>query len=82
MTLLQKVGLAGGLFLVGLALDMAGFVSEAPQQPDSALLAIRAFMGPAPLVMLLCAIALAYFYPITREIHDDIRLKLAERKRN
>ncbi|PSN20006.1 MFS transporter [filamentous cyanobacterium CCP5] len=81
MTLLQKVGLAGGLFLVGLALDVAGFSSEAPQQPESALLAIRAFMGPAPLVMLLCAIALAYFYPITREIHDDIRLKLAERRR-
>lgn len=81
MTLLQKIGLAGGLFLVGLALEVSGFISEATEQTASALLAIRTFMGPIPLVLLLCAIGLAYYYPITRVIHDDIRLKLAENKR-
>ena len=52
MTLLQKVGPGGEVcFLVGVALEYSGFVSEAPQQPDSALLAIRTFIGPVPMVL-------------------------------
>jgi GPH family glycoside/pentoside/hexuronide:cation symporter len=78
MTLLQKVGLAGGLFLVGVALEYSGFVSEAPQQSESALLAIRTFIGPVPMVLLICAVVLARFYPITRQMHEEILLKLAE----
>ncbi|HIK46614.1 MAG TPA: MFS transporter [Leptolyngbyaceae cyanobacterium M65_K2018_010] len=81
MTLLQKVGLAGGLLLVGFALELSGFVSEATQQPESALLAIRIFIGPVPMVLLLMAIALARFYPITRQRHEEILLHLAERHR-
>lgn len=81
MTLLQKIGLAGGLFLVGWALELSGFVSEAATQIPSALTAIRIFMGPVPMVLLILAIALAYFYPITREKHAEILLQLAERKR-
>ncbi len=82
MTLLQKFGLAAGLFLVGLALEESGFVSEAAQQPDSALLAIRILIGPVPMVLLLVAIALAYFYPINRQAHGEILLRLAERRRS
>jgi GPH family glycoside/pentoside/hexuronide:cation symporter len=81
MTLLQKVGLAGGLFLVGLALEQSGFVSEAAQQPALALLAIRILIGPVPMVLLLSAIVLAYFYPINRQMHAEILLRLAERRR-
>ncbi len=81
MTLLQKVGLALGIFLVGAALEASGFVKEAVQQPTSALNAIRFFMGPVPLVLLICGVILVYFYPITREAHAEIMLKLAERKR-
>ncbi|WP_035985132.1 MFS transporter [Leptolyngbya sp. KIOST-1] len=81
MTLLQKVGLALGLFLVSLALQFSGFVSEAAQQPDSALMAIRIFIGPVPMVLLLGAIALARFYPITRQMHEEMLLQLAERQR-
>lgn len=79
MTLLQKIGLAGGLFLVGMALEGSGFISEATIQPDSALTAIRLFMGPMPMVLLVLAAILAWFYPITREIHAEILLQLAER---
>ena len=79
MTLLQKIGLAGGLFLVGVALEYSGFVSEAPQQPDSALLAIRTFIGPVPMVLLICAVILAKFYPITRQMHEEILLRLSEK---
>ncbi len=86
MTLLQKLGLALGLFLVGAALKASGFVTvqpgePLPPQPESALNAIRLFMGPVPLVLVICAAVLVYFYPITREFHEEIMLKLAERKR-
>lgn len=86
MTLLQKLGLAVGLFLVGAALKASGFVKvlpgePLPPQPESALHAIRLFMGPVPLVLVVCGLILVYFYPLTREAHAEIMLKLAERKR-
>ncbi|MEM7062011.1 MAG: MFS transporter [Cyanobacteria bacterium P01_B01_bin.77] len=81
MTLLQKMGLAVGIFLVSLALQTSGFVKEAANQPESALWAIRFFMGPVPLILLLCGIVLAYFYPITKATHAETLLKLAERRK-
>ena len=41
MVLLQKLGLAFGLFLVGQSLEISGFDKELAVQPDSALMAIR-----------------------------------------
>ena len=80
MSLLQKLGLAGGLFLVGAALNWAEFVADQTTQPESALLAIRAFMGPVPLLLLSCGLVLCYFYPITRTVHAEILLKLVEQR--
>ena len=85
MVLLQKMGLALALFLVGQALEIAGFIErlpggEIPTQPESALLAIRLAVGPLPTLFLVGGLILAYFYPITREIHAEIRLKLQERE--
>ena len=85
MVLLQKVGLALGLFLVGQALQWSGFVEKVsgqptPVQPDSALLAIRIAIGPLPTVALICGVILAYFYPITKEVHAEILLKLHDRR--
>ncbi|MBD2452820.1 MFS transporter [Nostoc sp. FACHB-87] len=88
MVLLQKFGLAFGLFLVGNALQSAGFKeavagqSTLPIQPESALTAIRLAVGPIPTVCLICGLVLTYFYPITKEIHADILLKLRERQAN
>ncbi len=81
MTLLQKIGLALGLFFVGAALKWSGFLAENAVQPPSALLAIRGFMGPFPLCLLICALVLCFFYPITRAVHEEILLKLLERKK-
>lgn len=81
MTLLQKVGLALGLFLVSLALQFSGFISEATQQSDAALMAIRVFIGPVPMVLLAMSMLLTRFYPITRQMHQEILLQLAERDR-
>ncbi|MEH2269342.1 MAG: MFS transporter, partial [Nostoc sp.] len=85
MVLLQKFGLAFGLFLVGNALQVAGFKesvagSPLPIQPESALFAIRIAVGPIPTVCLILGLVLTYFYPITREMHAEIMLKLKERQ--
>lgn len=85
MTLLQKVGLAVGIFLVGQALEIAGFIPATPgeplpAQPESALFAIRMAIGPLPTVCLVLGLVLAYFYPLTRQVHEEIMLKLKERQ--
>ncbi|MBK1989386.1 MFS transporter [Sphaerospermopsis aphanizomenoides BCCUSP55] len=86
MVLLQKFGLAFGLFLVGNALQVSGFKEAVvgqntlPIQPDSALLAIRISVGPIPTICLIMGLILTFFYPITREMHAEIMLKLQERR--
>lgn len=85
MVFLQKIGLALGLFLVGQALQLAGFIEsvagqQPPIQPDSALLAIRTAIAPLPALALVAGMVLTYFYPITREVHTEILLKLSDRK--
>ncbi|MEL6927849.1 MAG: MFS transporter [Cyanobacteria bacterium J06600_6] len=85
MVLLQKLGLALALFLVGQALEFSGFVERIPGeaipvQPDSALLAIRIAIAPLPTMFLIIGLVLTYFYPITKEVHGDIRRQLKERK--
>lgn len=87
MVLLQKVALAIGLFIVGWVLQQSCFIETVagqptPVQPESALWAIRWMVGPVPLVVLLLGLLLAYFYPISREVHAEILLKLAERKQS
>ncbi|BAY21038.1 putative sugar transporter [Calothrix sp. NIES-2100] len=86
MVLLQKFGLAFGLFLVGNALEAYGFKAAVtgqtalPTQPESALLAIRLAVGPLPTICLIAGLVLTYFYPITREMHAEIMLKLQQRQ--
>ena len=85
MVLLQKIGLAVGLFVLGQALSAAGFLESSagqasPVQPESALLAIRLAIGPIPTIFLILGLVLAYFYPITREVHAEILLKLKEKQ--
>jgi glycoside/pentoside/hexuronide:cation symporter, GPH family len=85
MVLLQKLVLAAALAIVGQTLQAAGFLSQMagqpePIQPPAALDAIRWMVGPLPAVVLAIGIALAYFYPITKEKHAEVLLQLAERK--
>jgi GPH family glycoside/pentoside/hexuronide:cation symporter len=85
MVLLQKFGLALALFLVGQALEFSGFAQQIPGepipiQPESALLAIRIAIAPLPTVFLVLGLILTYFYPITKEVHANIRLQLQAKK--
>ena len=87
MVFLQKIALAIGLFLVGVALDITGFIETIPgetppTQPYSALLAVRIAIAPLPTIFLIVGLLLAYFYPITREVHNEILLKLRNDKPN
>ncbi|RAQ40182.1 MFS transporter, partial [Arthrospira sp. O9.13F] len=81
IVLLQKIGLALGIFMVGKTLDWAGFIESVagqpiPTQPESVLLAIRLAIGPLPMILSIVGIILTYFYPITREYHQEILLKV------
>jgi len=84
--LLQKLGLALGLFVVGQVLSLTGYVtppagSSAPiEQPESALLAIRVMMGPAAALVLAIGMALVVRFPITRASHEQALRELARRR--
>jgi glycoside/pentoside/hexuronide:cation symporter, GPH family len=41
---------------------------------------IRVAIGPLPTLALIAGLVMAYFYPITREVHAEILLKLAQKK--
>ncbi|MCS6774732.1 MAG: MFS transporter [Anaerolineae bacterium] len=85
--LLQKLGLALGLFIVGQVLELTGYVTPPPgaaepiEQPASALLAIRLMMGPVAALVLIAGMALVARFPITRETHARALRRLAERTR-
>ncbi|WP_448563243.1 MFS transporter [Trichothermofontia sp.] len=80
ISLLQKIGRGLGLFLVGQVLEWSGYQGTLAVQPDSALQAIRIVIGPLPAIYLILGLILAYFYPLTREVHAEILLTLQERR--
>lgn len=85
LVFLQKISLFLALWIVGQVLGLSGFKEAIPGQappPQSpeAILAIRWMIGPIPTVILISGLVLAYFYPITREVHAEILLKLRERR--
>ncbi|WP_013321215.1 MFS transporter [Gloeothece verrucosa] len=87
MVQLQKLGIALGLFLVGKILDAAGYIPTSSNQidivqPASALWAIRLIISPIPALLLGVAFILAFFYPITKKVHEEILLKLSEKRKN
>lgn len=80
MVFLQKSGLFFAQLLAGFSLEWSGFTADATRQPDSAILTIRWLMGLIPAIALILGMVLAYFYPISREVHAEILLKLKERE--
>ncbi len=77
----QKLGTGGAIWLFSQALAMQGFIEstggEAVTQPASAVNAIRWSIGLVPLLLLGIAIVFGYFYPITREYHENIKAQIA-----
>lgn len=86
VVLMNRIGVALALFLVSTILAWSGLVSGGADrpltQPDSALQAIRWLVAPVPSVVLIGGLVLAYFYPITKERHQQIVMQLSERQRS
>ncbi len=78
-----------GAVAIFLALQLLGwFGYQSPpagvtsfQQPDSAVQAIRFLTGPVGALLLISAVVVAWFYPLTRQKHARIRALLARRER-
>ncbi|WP_373540751.1 MFS transporter [Chamaesiphon sp.] len=86
MAFLQKICLGVAVAVVLQSLEWTGYrhptdLIPTPDQPPAVLLAIRLAIGPIPTISLLAGLVFAYFYPITRELHQQILLQLAERRR-
>jgi GPH family glycoside/pentoside/hexuronide:cation symporter len=80
----RKLTGAVAIFVALQVLGWFGYQTPTPgatqfSQPESALMAIRVLIGPLGALLLLSAIVLAWFYPLTRERHARIR-RLLERK--
>jgi len=78
----QKLGTALALWAMGQALAATGYLTPdasgvLPVQPESAIQAIRVFIGPIPAVLLILAVFFAWNYPITREAHQATLQELA-----
>jgi GPH family glycoside/pentoside/hexuronide:cation symporter len=86
--LLQKLGLALNLFLIGQMLELTGYITPPPgtttpiEQPASTLFAIRLLVGPLPALLLLAGVYLVYRFPITKEQHEQTLAALAERRQS
>jgi GPH family glycoside/pentoside/hexuronide:cation symporter len=80
----QKLGTGAALWMLGQVLAITGYITPLegkplPVQPEGAVAAIRWTMGGVPVVLLALAILMAWRFPITRQMHADIRAQLAER---
>ena len=80
ITLMNKVANSIAIPLVLSMLEWTGFVSNAAQQPQSALLGIRFMVGPLPALLLCGGIAFALLYPIDRERYQKVRQELQKRR--
>ncbi|MFP4113511.1 MAG: MFS transporter [Spirochaetota bacterium] len=84
-TFMSKLGQAFGLGLTGWILALFGYIEPGlvgidPVQPQSAILGIRILTGPIPAFFFIAGIIVLSFYPITREVYDQIMRKVAERE--
>jgi GPH family glycoside/pentoside/hexuronide:cation symporter len=66
-----------GLAATGWVLELAGYAPNVAQSSDT-LRWIRLFFGPIPLVLLLIAVPLLVWFPITRAKHAEMLSQLAE----
>ncbi len=81
----QKLATGIAIWAMGQALALTGYITPVtgrplPVQPSQAVGAIRLFMGPIPVVLLVLAILFAWRYPISRERHRALRDELAARE--
>jgi GPH family glycoside/pentoside/hexuronide:cation symporter len=70
-TFISKVGQALSVFIAGLILSWGGYVANQPQTAG-AKTAIRLIIGPLPALILLGAIILVHFYPLSEKKYNEL----------
>jgi GPH family glycoside/pentoside/hexuronide:cation symporter len=80
VTLFRKIASSISIPLTLLVLGWSGYVSNAPNQPASAVRAIQVMMGPVPSIFFLAGIVFALLYPLNRERHAEVRAQIAARR--
>lgn len=86
LVLFRKLATALAVGVVSQVLSAAGFISSTTgssvyiEQPESALRALRFFVGVLPAFMLVLSTMVAWRYPLDRESHLEIRRELARRR--
>lgn len=75
----RKVGMAFGGGLAAFALAWGGYESGAAAQSPTAELGIRVAAGLAPAVILLVAVGIMRWYPLTDDAHAKLVLTIQER---
>lgn len=81
----RKLASAFAIFVVGQVLYFTGFISSTTgsvyiEQPESALWALRVFVGVIPAIMLFFSIMVAWRYPLDKESYQEIQRKLAKKR--
>jgi GPH family glycoside/pentoside/hexuronide:cation symporter len=82
---IQKICLGIAVAIVLQSLQWNGYIQPTeilsnPIQPSSVLLMIRIAIGPLPIICLIIGLFLAYLYPISKEVHQQILLEINEKK--
>jgi glycoside/pentoside/hexuronide:cation symporter, GPH family len=80
VTLFRKAASSIAIPMTALVLGWSGYAANSPQQPESAVWAIRILIGPVASLFLLGGILFAGFYPLTREAHAEALGKIANRR--
>jgi len=75
--LAQKAAAGVAIFLLGVALEAAGYVANAPTQTPAALTAIRVMTGPVPALLLCGGIVLGLLYPLSRSRYQALAEEIA-----
>jgi len=80
----QKLATGAAIWALGQVLAITGYITPTAgepllEQPAAAVQAIRVFISPVPIVLLVLAILFAWRYPISRERHRALRDELAAR---
>jgi GPH family glycoside/pentoside/hexuronide:cation symporter len=73
-----KIGQALAIFLMGVTLEVMGYVPNVMPQSASSELAITLFLGPISAGLYLIAAVFLYFYPITEQKYKEILAGIAE----
>lgn len=68
----RKLGMGFGGGVVAFSLALGGYVSGTAEQPESAVLAIRAAAGLLPAALVLAAVGIMFWYRLTDKRHAEL----------